>query len=37
MWQTDPNATQKYPEDIHQYIEAATGTVPTSDFFTERP
>jgi hypothetical protein len=24
MGQTDPNATQKYPQDIHQYIKATT-------------
>ena len=37
MGQTDPNATQKYPQDIHQYIKATARTVSTSYFFTERP
>lgn len=37
MGQTDPNATQKYPQDIHQYIKATARAIPTSYFFTERP
>lgn len=30
------NATQKYPQDIHQYIKATARAVSTY-FFTERP
>ena len=35
MGQTDPNANQKYPQDIHQYIKATARAVSTSYFFNE--
>ena len=37
MRKTDPNATQKYPKNIHQHIKTTTGAFTTTHLLAERP